>query len=78
MSAKPPSARTRTKRLTRRLSAILCADVAGYSSMMGADEERTHRAVAARLDRLLKAMSRYGGALLHTAGDGVLCEFASA
>ena len=78
MSAKSPSARTRTKRLERRLSAVLCADVAGYSSMMGANEERTHRAVAARLDRLLKAMPRYGGTLMHTAGDGILCEFVSA
>src|SRR5260370_37504836 len=61
----------------RRLTAILAADVAGYSRLMGADEAgtvrglREHRAAA---DPLVAA---HDGRIVKTTGDGVLIEFAS-
>jgi TolB-like protein/class 3 adenylate cyclase/tetratricopeptide (TPR) repeat protein len=62
---------------TRRLAAILAADVAGYSRLMGEDEAgtaqalREHRAVAEPL------VAKHGGRIVKTTGDGVLIEFAS-
>src|SRR5215813_2429853 len=62
---------------TRRLAAILAADVAGYSRLMGADEAgtaralREHRAVADPL------VAQHGGRIVKTTGDGVLIEFGS-
>jgi adenylate cyclase len=62
---------------TRRLAAILAADVAGYSRLMGADETgtalvlREHRAAADPL------VAEHGGRIVKTTGDGVLIEFAS-
>ncbi|MEP7316688.1 MAG: adenylate/guanylate cyclase domain-containing protein [Sphingomicrobium sp.] len=66
------------KRANRRLAAILSADVIGYSSMMGANEYGTLKAVkhlrTATMDRLLK---RFEGRLIKTTGDGFLFEFGS-
>lgn len=63
----------------RRLAAIVCMDVAGYSRLMGADEEGT----LARLKELLRELiepsfETYGGRIVKTTGDGVLGEFSSA
>ncbi|MDI1261879.1 MAG: adenylate/guanylate cyclase domain-containing protein [bacterium] len=64
-------------RVGRRLSAILAADVVGYSRLMGIDEVgtarrlREHRAV---IDALI---ARHGGRIVKTTGDGLLLEYAS-
>src|SRR5437763_12911050 len=63
---------------TRRLTAILAADVAGYSRLMGADEEGTHERLKAHLSELLDPKIRgHHGRIVKTTGDGVLAEFAS-
>ncbi len=61
----------------RKLAAILYADVAGYSRLTGADEEGTHRTVAAYLDALAERVSGHGGRVVHYAGDAVLADFSS-
>jgi len=62
----------------RRLAAILAADVAGYSRLMGADEEGTHECFKAHLDELIDPKIReHHGRVVKTTGDGVLAEFAS-
>jgi TolB-like protein/class 3 adenylate cyclase/Tfp pilus assembly protein PilF len=63
---------------TRRLAAILAADVAGYSRLMGADEEGTHERLKAHLVELIDPKIReHHGRIVKTTGDGVLAEFAS-
>jgi TolB-like protein/Flp pilus assembly protein TadD len=63
---------------TRRLAAIVAADVVGYSRLMGADEEGTHERVQAHLVELLDPKIReHHGRIVKTTGDGVLAEFAS-
>jgi adenylate cyclase len=63
---------------TRRLVAILAADVAGYSRLMGADEEGTHeRLKALRRDLLDPKIGEHHGRIVKTTGDGMLVEFAS-
>ena len=63
---------------TRRLAAILAADVAGYSRLMGADEEGTHERLKAHLVELVDPKIReHHGRIVKTTGDGVLAEFAS-
>jgi adenylate cyclase len=67
-----------TTTATRRLAAILAADVAGYSRLMGADEEGTHERLKAHLVELVEPKIReHHGRLVKTTGDGVLAEFAS-
>jgi adenylate cyclase len=61
--------------LVRRLSAILYADVAGYSRLTGQDEERTHRVLSANLDLFSKIIRTHNGKVVHYAGDAVLAEF---
>ena len=67
----------RLGRVERRLSAIMAADVAGYSRLMGLDEVgtartlREHRAVSDAL------VAKHGGRIVKTTGDGVLLEFPS-
>ena len=62
----------------RRLTAILAADVAGYSRMMGADEEGTHERLRAHLRELIKPkMAEHRGRIVKDTGDGFLAEFAS-
>src|SRR3984893_3636938 len=66
-------------RLGRRLSAILAADVAGYSRLMHDDEESTHTRLAALLaDAAEPAIAEYGGRIVKNTGDGFLAEFPSA
>jgi len=64
-------------RPSRRLAAILAADIAGYSTLMGADEARTVRDLKAHQGVLLPLIRQYGGRVIDTAGDGILAEFGS-
>jgi adenylate cyclase len=64
---------------TRRLAAILAADVAGYSRLMGADEEgMLERLKALRRELLDPKIAEHRGRIVKTTGDGLLVEFASA
>ena len=63
---------------TRRLAAILAADVAGYSRLMGADEEGTHERLKAHFRELVDPKIReHRGRIVKNTGDGLLAEFAS-
>src|SRR5258707_13700034 len=63
---------------TRRLAAILAADVAGHSRLMGADEEGTlERLKALRCELLDPKIAEHKGRIVKTTGDGLLVEFAS-
>src|SRR5215831_12015632 len=63
---------------TRRLAAILAADVAGYSWLMGADEEGTHERLKAHLRELVDPKIReHHGRIVKNTGDGLLAEFPS-
>jgi len=63
---------------TRRLAAILAADVAGYSRLMGADEEGTHERLRAHLRDLVDPkIKEHHGRTVKNTGDGLLAEFAS-
>jgi len=64
-------------RMERRLSAILAADIAGYSALMGADEARTVRDLKAHQAVVLPMVGAFAGRIIDTAGDGILAEFAS-
>jgi TolB-like protein len=64
-------------RASRKLAAILAADIAGYSALMGADEEATVRDLKAHQAVILPMISEHGGRVIDTAGDGVLAEFGS-
>jgi TolB-like protein/Tfp pilus assembly protein PilF len=66
------------ERVERRLAAIMAADVAGYSRLMGEDEEGTHAALTA-LRRELSDLkiAEHRGRIVKTTGDGFLVEFAS-
>ncbi|MEK9278618.1 adenylate/guanylate cyclase domain-containing protein [Bradyrhizobium sp. ISRA442] len=73
MPQKPPS------RVERRLSAILAADVAGYSRLMHHDEEATHAKLSALLTEVVHpAIAEHGGRIVKNTGDGLLAEFPSA
>jgi adenylate cyclase len=66
-------------RVERRLAAILAADVAGYSRLMGVDEEGTLAALKAyRRELIDPKIAEHRGRIVKTTGDGVLMEFASA
>jgi adenylate cyclase len=63
---------------TRRLAAILAADIAGYSRLMGADEEGTlARLKALRAELIDPTIAEHHGRIVKTTGDGMLVEFAS-
>jgi class 3 adenylate cyclase len=67
------------ERVTRRLAAILAADVVGYSRLMGRDENGfLARLKAHRTERLEPTLTRHGGRLVKLTGDGALVEFPSA
>src|SRR6516225_10112442 len=69
----------RPVRVERRLSAILAADVAGYSRLMHNDEEGTHAKLTALLtDTVAPAIGEHGGRIVKNTGDGFLAEFPSA
>ncbi len=62
----------------RRLAAILAADVAGYSLLMGEDEEGTLATLTAHLKELIEpCIAEHRGRVVKTTGDGLLAEFAA-
>ncbi len=63
--------------MERRLAAIVCADVAGYSRMMGADEAGTHAAFKAHRSAVYPVILNHGGRIVKNTGDGFLLEFPS-
>lgn len=67
------------QQVDRRLAAVVALDVAGYSRLMGVDEETTlSRLKAARSEVVDPALTEFGGRLVKASGDGFLCEFPSA
>jgi len=62
---------------SRRLAAILAADIAGYSALMGSDEARTVTNLKGHQAVVLPMVGNFGGRIIDTAGDGILAEFAS-
>ena len=67
-----------TERIERRLTAILAADIAGYSRLMGADEEGTlERFKALRGELVDPKIGEHRGRMVKTTGDGILIEFPS-
>jgi len=69
--------RNRLFRLERKLTAILCADVHGYSRLMGDDEEATFRTLTAHRKIIDGLIEFHHGRFVGSAGDSVLAEFAS-
>src|SRR6516225_7138432 len=66
-------------RVERRLAAILAADVAGYSRLMGTDEVGTLAALKSHRREIVDpAIAQHHGRIVKTTGDGMLVEFASA
>lgn len=63
--------------LERKLTAILYADVAGYSRLTEEDEAGTHRLLSESLDHITNEIERYTGKVEHYAGDAILAEFPS-
>ncbi|NOJ48628.1 adenylate/guanylate cyclase domain-containing protein [Bradyrhizobium archetypum] len=63
--------------MERRLAAIVCADIAGYSRMMGADEAGTHATFKAHRTAIYPIILNHGGRLVKNTGDGFLLEFPS-
>src|ERR1700710_1487060 len=63
--------------MERRLAAIVCADVAGYSRMMGADEAGTHATFKAHRTAIYPIILNHGGRLVKNTGDGFFLEFPS-
>ncbi len=67
-----------TDKVTRRLAAILVADVVGYSRLIRADEEGTLAALkAVRKDIIDPKIAEHHGRIVKTTGDGMLIEFTS-
>src|SRR5207247_8375686 len=72
------NARMETQRIERRLSAVLAADVVGYSRLVGLDEEGTlARLRSIRLELIDPAIGEHRGRIIKTTGDGILIEFPS-
>ena len=65
------------EKFKRKLTAILSADVKGYSRLMGTDEEATVRTLQAYREVMTSSIQHHRGRILDTAGDSVLAEFAS-
>src|ERR1700757_1901391 len=62
----------------RRLTAILAADLAGYSRLMGEDEEGTHERLKGHLRELVEPkIGEHRGRIVKNTGDGLLAEFGS-
>ncbi len=68
---------TTSARVERKLTTILAADAAGYSSAMDADEVGTVEALRAARDVFSKFIARHNGRIVNTAGDGLVAEFPS-
>src|SRR5262244_3550676 len=66
------------ERVDRRLAAIVAADIAGYSRVMGADEEGTLRQLKSHRKELVDPkITEHRGRIVKTTGDGMLVEFVS-
>ncbi|MDB5541479.1 MAG: adenylate cyclase [Devosia sp.] len=63
--------------LSRRLAAVLCADIAGYSALIGADESGSVAALKGHQTAVLQVLQRHGGRVVDLAGDGIVAEFSS-
>src|SRR5229473_2025664 len=63
--------------MERKLTAILCADVFGYSRLMGEDEEPTLRTLSSHRKLIDSLIQQHHGRFVNSAGDSVLAEFAS-
>jgi len=63
--------------LERKLAAILCADVYGYSRLMGDDEEATLSSLSASRKIIDSLIEQHHGRFVGSAGDSVIAEFAS-
>ena len=61
----------------RKLAAILCADVAGFSRLMGEDETGTYDALSRLRGAADPLIAQHGGRIVSTAGDGLLADFGS-
>ena len=61
----------------RKLTTILCADVAGYSLLMGADEEATLARLIAMRELIHDLIGRHKGRVFGGAGDSIIAEFPS-
>ena len=72
-----PTGGNGSAKVDRRLAAILAADIAGYSALMGSDEVRTVRDLKEHQAAVLPMIGEFGGHIIDTAGDGILAEFAS-
>jgi adenylate cyclase len=66
-----------TESPARKLAAILAADIAGYSALMGTDEARTVLDLKSHQAVVLPMIGAFGGRIIDTAGDGIMAEFAS-
>src|ERR1700738_3012739 len=74
-----PKTRSRGKAMQRRLAAVLAADVAGYSRLMGIDEMGTLTSLKShRREVVDSGIAEHRGRIVKTTGDGMLVEFASA
>src|SRR5258705_230563 len=73
----PRGANLASDRVQRRLTAILAADVAGYSRLMGLDEAGTARTLHEHRAAVDPIVASFGGRIVKTTGDGVLLEFPS-
>src|SRR6516164_6060836 len=63
--------------MERKLTAILCADVYGYSRLMGEDEEATLRTLSTYRKMIDQLIENHRGRFVNSAGDSVLAEFTS-
>jgi adenylate cyclase len=66
---------TGLKPVTRKLAAILHADVVGYSALSNEDEEGTHALLRPSLDAVTELIAAHGGSVVNYAGDAVLADF---
>jgi hypothetical protein len=74
-SSETLSSSTRIKSMDRKLTAIFCADVFGYSRLTGENEEATHRTLTAYRKIVDALIEQHRGRFVHSAGDSVLAEF---
>jgi class 3 adenylate cyclase len=66
-----------TQDFKRKLTAILSADVKGYSRLMGEDEEATVRTITAHRKVITSVIEKYRGRVVDSPGDNILAEFVS-
>ena len=63
--------------MERKLTAILCADVSGFSRFMGQDDQATLRSLSSHRKLIDSLIDQYRGRIVNSAGDSVLAEFVS-